>query len=324
MEYLKPYLQVFEDYLNQNRFDQLPSSLYSPLNYILDLGGKRVRPCLAIMAYDLYKDQLDPVLPVAYAVELFHNFSLMHDDIMDEAEMRRGELAVHKKYDRDSAILSGDLMLIKAYEYLEFVDDRYYKTAMKIFNKAAIEVCEGQRLDMDFEKRKEVNISEYLHMITYKTSVLLAASLELGALIGGASENDQRHIYEFGKNIGIAFQIQDDILDVFGGEEVGKRIGGDIVQNKKTYLYLKALELASDDQRVTLEAYYSAGSEIEETRKITEVTSMFKSLLVKEYASQVMEAYKDLAISHIVQMSIPEENKSDLKSFAEYLIQRLL
>lgn len=321
MEYLKPYIKTFEEYLNQNAFLQEPNSLYEPLDYLLGLGGKRVRPCLAIMAYDLYKDDLDPSMPVAMAVELFHNFSLMHDDIMDEAVLRRGKATVHVKYDENAAILSGDLMLIKAYEYLEQVEDKYFKDVIKIFNKTAIEVCEGQRLDMDFETRQDVSISDYMYMITLKTSVLLAASMQMGALIAGAGENDLNHIYEFGKNIGIAFQIQDDILDTFGDKAVGKKVGGDIIQNKKTYLYLKALELSTPEQKTELLATYN-DDELNDDVKIGKVKKMFTSLVVGEYASQVMEAYRDLAISHIVQLNIPQSNKDGLIGFAEFLIAR--
>ncbi len=321
MEYLKPYLQAFDNYLAKYKFNQSPQSLYEPLDYLIELGGKRVRPCLAIMAYDIYKDDLDPSLPIAMAVELFHNFSLMHDDIMDEASIRRGKETVHIKFDTNAAILSGDLMLIKAYEFLEQVDDLYYKKTMQVFNKTAIEVCEGQRLDMDFEQRKDVAISEYINMIGLKTSVLLAASLQLGSLVAGAGESDQFHIYEFGKNIGIAFQIQDDILDTFGDEAVGKVLGGDIMQNKKTYLYLKAIELASDLQREELHLLYSTKLE-DNSEKILRVKKLFNSLVVREYAVQVMDAYKDLAISHIVQLDIPAENKESLKAFAEFLVSR--
>ena len=257
MEFLKPYLEVYNNYQSNHSFTKAPATLYEPLNYLLNLGGKRVRPCLVLLALDLYKDDLDEALPVAYAVELFHNFSLMHDDIMDKADLRRGKATVHKYYDEDSAILSGDLMLIQAYKYIENVSDHHYKKLMSVFNKMAIEVCEGQRMDMDFELTHDVSISDYLEMIKLKTSVLLAASFQMGAIIGDAPEADYHHIYEFGKNIGIAFQIQDDILDTYGDEQVGKKIGGDILQNKKTYLYLKALELASDKEREQLLDLYS-------------------------------------------------------------------
>jgi geranylgeranyl diphosphate synthase type II len=245
----------------------------------------------------------------------------MHDDIMDNAELRRGKETVHQYYDEDTAILSGDLMLIQAYKYLEETQDCHYKKLMQVFNKMAIEVCEGQRMDMDFELTSNVSILDYLEMIKLKTSVLLAASFEMGAIIGDAPEEDFHHIYEYGKNIGIAFQIQDDILDTYGDKKVGKKIGGDIIQNKKTYLYLKALELASDKEREELLAFYSP-ADMDPDYKIKKVTRLFDTLVVKEYAIQVMEAYKDLAISHLNQLSIAEENKKGLKQLADFLVKR--
>lgn len=321
MEFLKPYLEVYNNYQTNHKFTNTPATLYEPLNYLLELGGKRIRPCLVLLALDLYKDNLDAGLPVAYAVELFHNFTLMHDDIMDNAELRRGKETVHQYYDEDTAILSGDLMLIQAYKYLEETQDCHYKKLMQVFNKMAIEVCEGQRMDMDFELTSNVSILDYLEMIKLKTSVLLAASFEMGAIIGDAPEEDFHHIYEYGKNIGIAFQIQDDILDTYGDKKVGKKIGGDIIQNKKTYLYLKALELASDKEREELLAFYSP-ADMDPDYKIKKVTRLFDTLVVKEYAIQVMEAYKDLAISHLNQLSIAEENKKGLKQLADFLVKR--
>jgi geranylgeranyl diphosphate synthase type II len=321
MEFLKPYLEVYNNYQTNHKFTNTPATLYDPLNYLLELGGKRIRPCLVLLALDLYKDNLDVGLPVAYAVELFHNFTLMHDDIMDNAELRRGKETVHQYYDEDTAILSGDLMLIQAYKYLEETQDCHYKKLMQVFNKMAIEVCEGQRMDMDFELTSNVSILDYLEMIKLKTSVLLAASFEMGAIIGDAPEEDFHHIYEYGKNIGIAFQIQDDILDTYGDKKVGKKIGGDIIQNKKTYLYLKALELASDKEREELLAFYSP-ADMDPDYKIKKVTRLFDTLVVKEYAIQVMEAYKDLAISHLNQLSIAEENKKGLKQLADFLVKR--
>lgn len=321
MDYLKPYLESFEAYEKKHKFCQEPYSLYEPLDYLLSIGGKRIRPCLALMSHDLYQDNLDAALPVAMAVELFHNFSLMHDDIMDEADMRRGKETVHKKFDVNTAILSGDIMLIKAYEFLEKVDDVYFRNIMTLFNKTSIEVCEGQRMDMDFETRSNVLIPEYIQMISYKTSVLLAASMAFGAIVGGASKEDQHHIYEFGKNIGIAFQIQDDILDTYGDEAVGKKIGGDIIQNKKTYLYLKAIELCTQSQKDRLEEMYSKKT-IDQESKVEEVKRLFDELVVREYARQVMDAYRDLAVSHITQLDIPVEGKTALRSFADYLIKR--
>lgn len=322
MQFLETYLNRFQTHLSEHAFQGLPHSLYEPCNYIMSLGGKRVRPSLVIMACDLYSDEMNRAMPLALSIEIFHNFTLMHDDIMDRSPIRRGLATVHEKYDENTAILSGDAMLIKAYSLLHLSPPQVFPAIFETFNVMAKELCEGQRLDMDFETNTQVSISEYIHMIELKTAVLLGAALKIGALAGNAPQEDAEHLFEFGRNIGIAFQIQDDLLDTFGGADVGKKIGGDIRQNKKTYLFLKALELAGEEVKQELLNIYSGQTLMSEEEKVERVTSIFKSLLVEEYANQVKDAYKDLAMSHLVSLHIPAEKKNVLQMFAEYLIGR--
>lgn len=319
---LESYHKIFSDYLYENRFLQEPSSLYEPINYLIDIGGKRIRPALVLMAYHLYGSHIEKALPASLAVEYFHNFSLMHDDIMDNANLRRGQATVNDKYDVNTAILSGDALLIYCYKLFEKYDPVLLTKLISQFNKMSIEVCEGQRMDMDFETTDNVSIEEYLRMIEFKTSVLLACSLSMGATVADANETDILHLYEFGKNLGIAFQIQDDILDAFGDEsKVGKKPGGDIIQNKKTYLYIKALELSQPD--TTLYDLYH-NDDFPEEEKVRKVKTIFTSSGALEYASQLRDVYNDLAISHANSLSITDEKKSMLIAFANSLVQREL
>lgn len=320
MDFLKKYQIPFANYLKQFEWNGNPKSLYEPVEYLMGLGGKQIRPLLVMMAYDMFKDGVEFTLDAAMAVEVFHNFSLMHDDVMDDASLRRGKQTTHEKYDVNTAILSGDVMIIKSYSLLSQYNER--ADLLKCFNKMAIELCEGQRLDMDFETIDNVAIMDYITMITNKTSVLLACSLQLGGILAEASQSDQLHLYEFGKNIGIAFQIQDDVLDTYGNPKaVGKKQGGDILQNKKTYLYLKALELSTEAQKKELIALYN-NSEIEDDFKINEVKKRFNSLVVEEYANQVKEAYYDLAISHLKQVQVNDAKQDALKQLANFMIKR--
>ena len=243
----------FNQQFDTQHFPATPNTLYAPGEYFLTIGGKRIRPVMCMMGNELFSDIHPDAFVVARAIELFHNFTLVHDDMMDEANLRRGMPTVHTKYDSNTALLVGDVMLIRAYEFLQNVQPSYLPKILKIFNKTAREVCEGQQLDMDFSKMEQVNMEQYIHMITLKTSVLLAASLEIGAIIGGASESNCHHLYEFGKKVGIAFQIQDDYLDAYGDAAIfGKEPGGDIKQNKKTFLLLHALSVANKEQRAAL------------------------------------------------------------------------
>jgi geranylgeranyl diphosphate synthase, type II len=321
MDFLHTYTNKINLYFDQQALKGEPSSLYEPIDYLMKFGGKRVRPALVLMACHLFDEEVDKALPASYALELFHNFSLMHDDIMDNANLRRGNDTVHVKYDVNAAILSGDVMLIHCYRILCLYDDATSIRLIKIFNKMAIELCEGQRMDMDFEVRDDVSIDEYLKMIEYKTSVLLACALEMGGIIGGGDTTSTRHLYEFGKNIGIAFQIQDDLLDSFGDEaQVGKRPAGDILQNKKTYLYLKTKELADDKQSATLNHYFSS-TEFDEAEKIEAVRKLFTNTGAKEYCTQLRDVYRDLAVSHVMQLA-EGDKRERLVAFAEYLVKR--
>lgn len=318
----------FEDHLQADLFDREPKNLYEPINYLLMLGGKRARPAMALMAHELFAPLDDDAYRIAMAIEVFHNFTLMHDDIIDDADARRAEPTVHIKYSTNTAILSGDAMMIEAYDYVANLD----KTSLipelfSRFNRYALGVCYGQQYDMEFESRTDVTIDEYIEMIRLKTAVLLGCSLSMAAITAGASQEDVEHLQKFGENVGIAFQLQDDLLDTFGDAETfGKRIGGDILQNKKTYLYLKALELADEDQRLTLQKLYdpaniAASAEAEEA-KISTVKGIFEKLVVQEYAAQLMEAYNSLGISHLDAVSVAEEHKKPLKDLCDFLMNR--
>lgn len=295
--------------------------LYEAANYILRIGGKRIRPVMVLMAYNLYKKEVEDAMYAALAVELFHNFTLVHDDIMDKATLRRTHKTVHEKYGVNKAILCGDLMLIHVYELLQkYLGYEQFSELFNSLNQTGIQICQGQEMDMEFENRTDVSIEDYLKMVSYKTAVLLAYSLQCGALLGGASKKDSLHLYQFGLNLGIAFQLQDDILDVFGiTESVGKIKGGDILQNKKTYLYLKALELGDKNQKERLINLYSIDKNRD--KKIKEVTDIFKAVHVEEYSNQLQEAYQQLAFSHLdaIEMNV---SGAELKKLCMQLLNR--
>jgi geranylgeranyl diphosphate synthase type II len=325
MENISRQLGLFEAYLREHPMTRNPENLYEPADYILSLGGKRLRPVFVLLACEMYAGDSRAAMEAAMSVEVFHNFTLLHDDIMDEALLRRGKPTVHVKYNANTAILTGDVMMIQAYQHLlNYPKPELVKSLMDIFNKMAFEVCEGQQMDMDFESRSDVTIEEYIRMITYKTSVLMGASMQMGALIGGAAKEDQHHLYEFARNFGIAFQLQDDVLDTFGeARQVGKTIGGDIMQRKKTYLFLKAFELASEQQRQTLTAcYYGPQGSMMPQERIQRVTDTFKDVNVVAYAEQLIEAYRDLAVSHLMSCSVSDHWKSRLSSFVNDIIFR--
>lgn len=323
MQLLKAYSEILKSYFDKIIVTKDPITLYEPIQYILSLGGKRIRPLMLLHTHKIFGGDIHSALPLAAAVEVFHNFTLMHDDIMDNANMRRGQATVHQKYDTNTAILSGDLMLIQAYGLIgKCSDSPAYADIMATFNEMSVQLCEGQQLDVDFESRNNVEIDEYIHMITYKTSVLIAAAMKMAAQHAGASIEDQEHIYEFGKNIGIAFQMQDDILDSFGEKAaVGKRIGGDILEGKKTYLYIKALELSDDKQKEQLVSLMN-DPHIEDQKKIDDVLKIFNNTHVRVYADQVKEAYRDLAFSHLAAINIEEKDRLGLKEFGQYLLDR--
>jgi len=323
MQQVAELQSLFKTYLDENQFQQKPTGLYEPINYILSLGGKRIRPVLLLMGCNLFTDDTAQALPASFAIEIFHNFSLLHDDIMDEAPLRRGKPTVHIKYNQNTGILSGDVMLVYAYEYfLQLSDKVKIPSIIKTFNKVAIEVCEGQQYDMDFETRDDVSIDEYLKMIELKTSVLIAGGLKIGAIIGGSTEEDANHLYEFGRNIGIAFQLQDDILDTYGDpEKFGKKVGGDIVQNKKTFLVLKTLELGNEHQCERLTSLMKIDSQ-DENVKIESVKSIFNELKIRETAEQLMESYLAVAFEHLAAVNVAEEKKEVLKKLSNELMGR--
>lgn len=324
MQTLSQILSLVQNFANAEKKDRNPRNLYEPIEYILDLGGKKLRPALVLMSYNLFQEDISSALSAGFAIEVFHNFTLMHDDIMDKAPLRRGMPTVHERYNVNTAILSGDAMLILAYEYLMNVDvSAETKTKLiKVFNKCAIEVCEGQQLDVDFETRNNVTIEEYLYMIECKTSVLLAAALQIGAIIGGASNDDAMHLYEFGRNIGIAFQLQDDILDSFGDpEKFGKKVGGDIIQNKKTYLYLKSLEIAEQEDVSELRHLYNTLT-TDENSKINAVKNIFLKSGVVEVANSLQNEYYETAMQHLEAVNVVAEKKLVLRTFSQDLLNR--
>lgn len=312
-------LDIFEKRFNVRHFPTHTPSLYDPAQYILGIGGKRVRPVCVLMANELFGEINSDAYHVAIAIELFHNFSLIHDDIMDKAPLRRGMPTVHAKYGEPTAILAGDVMFAQAYDYLTKVKLEYVQQIIRLFNKTSKEVCEGQQLDMDFEKETTVSLDAYLQMITLKTSVLLAASLQLGALLGGAGEGNQQHLYAFGKHLGIAFQVQDDYLDAFGDpEKFGKQVGGDILANKKTFLLIQALETATPEKKAALEALLQSNP----PDKVAQVQQLYKDCNVDAWAKALKDKHLQLALDHLEDVAVLSGRKQPLKELAEYLIER--
>jgi geranylgeranyl diphosphate synthase, type II len=324
MQSLAAYQSVFQKYLTENGFSDEPKELYDPVNYILGIGGKRLRPLLALMGCELFSKNVNRALPVAMAVEVFHNFTLLHDDIMDDAPLRRGKPTVHVKYNISTGILSGDVMLILAYEFLKNTEGSPAMThkLWTIFNKMAKEVCEGQQMDMNFENRNNVTLTEYIRMIELKTSVLIAAAFEMGALAGGASLKQALPLYEFGRNVGLAFQIQDDILDTFGDPDTfGKKVGGDIIQNKKTFLVLKTFELANATQSADLKQLMATPTK-DEVAKIASVRAIFQTVNVREHAEKTMDDYLNAAFDALDNSTISVAKKQYLKAWANELNMR--
>ncbi|MEM9076772.1 MAG: polyprenyl synthetase family protein [Bacteroidota bacterium] len=301
-----------------------PENLYEPISYILGLGGKRMRPVLTLMSVDVFEGSIEDALDASLAIEMFHNFSLVHDDIMDDAPLRRGKVTVHEKWDINTGILSGDAMLIKSYQLFERYEPQMFKRLISLFSQTAIEVCEGQQYDVDFETRNNVTISEYLKMIEYKTAVLVATSLKMGAIISGASDSDANLIYEFGRNLGIAFQLQDDYLDAFGDPKTfGKQVGGDIIENKKTILYLKALEFASSDDKADLEKLFSEKPKNPE-QKIERAKVIFQKSGSVDFLRKEIENYTQLAFESLQKISVSDENKMLLEEFGKQLMERTI
>ena len=311
--------KLFEEKFNVRHFPNEPVSLYDPSQYILSLGGKRIRPVMCLMGNELVNEINPDTWNVATAIELFHNFTLIHDDIMDKAPLRRGMETVHHKFGEPTALLAGDVMLVVAYDYVNKINKDHLQKVIKLFNKTAKEVCEGQQLDMDFEKREKVSFDEYLNMIQLKTSVALAASLQLGAILGGAGEGNQNHLYEFGKNLGIAFQVQDDYLDAFGDpQKFGKKTGGDIIANKKTFLSIHALEVATSKQLKELKKV----NKDNDLSKVEKTLQIYKDTNVDAWANELKEKYFKQALFHLEELAVLSARKKPLQELAEYLINR--
>ncbi|RAJ79970.1 geranylgeranyl diphosphate synthase type II [Chitinophaga dinghuensis] len=321
MQSFKELTGQFSKHFDQLQFPEQPNRLYDAARHILEIGGKRIRPVLCLMGNELFDELHQDAFHAGSAVELFHNFTLIHDDIMDKAPIRRGNPTVHMVYGETAAILSGDVMLINVYERLNKVHAKYQKKLVSVFNKAAIEVCEGQQLDMDFEllEPEAVDYDSYVNMIGLKTSVLLAASLQMGAIIGGGSEGNQGHLYAFGKNVGIAFQIQDDFLDAFGDpEKFGKQQGGDILANKKTFLLLKAFELCNPAQKAELKALLASNPE----DKVARVLQLFRDCKVDEWAEKEKERFTQMAFKNLDDIAVLTSRKQPLRDLADFLLNR--
>ncbi len=321
-DFISQYRDTFVTYLTNKAQWQEPKNLYEPIRYILDLGGKRMRPVLTLMTADMYGARVEDALDAALAVEMFHNFSLVHDDIMDDAPLRRGKVTVHEKWDVNTGILSGDAMLILSYQFFESYPAALYLELTKLFSKTALEVCEGQQYDVDFETRDDVTIPEYIKMIEYKTSVLVGAAMKMGALVAKAPQEDADAIYEFGRNLGIAFQLQDDYLDAFGDPKTfGKQVGGDIMENKKTYLYLKALEKATKDDQDGLLHLYSI-KPADADAKIEAVKAIFKESGAVDVTKKAIENYTQKAFDVLDSLDLPSAKKQLLQAFGEALMNR--
>ncbi len=319
MQSFTDFSVIFENHFNKRHFPGTPQNLYDAAQYILQIGGKRVRPVAVLMANELFSDVHQDAYEVATAIELFHNFSLIHDDIMDKAPLRRGMDTVHTKYGDSTALLAGDVMLVAAYDAINKINATHLHKIISLFNKTAKEVCEGQQMDMDFEKKELVSFEEYLQMITLKTSVLLAASLQMGAILGGAGLGNQEHLYEFGKNLGIAFQVQDDYLDAFGDPlKFGKQVGGDILANKKTFLMIHTLAVATPAQRAMLEALIAGN----DPQKVDKVLQLFRDCKAGEWAESLKEKYYGMAMHHLEETAVLRSRKSELQQLAKYLLQR--
>lgn len=315
-------LERINSHIAELQFVRTPQGLYAPVTYVLCMGGKRIRPVLMLMAYNLYREDITRIFNPATGIEVYHNYTLLHDDLMDHADRRRGKETVHKVWDDNAAILSGDAMLVLAYQFMAQCPVECLKEVMDIFSLTALEICEGQQLDMEFEHRKDVKAEEYLEMIRLKTSVLLAASLKIGALLGGASSEDAEQLYDFGMNLGVAFQLKDDFLDVYGDAAVfGKNIGGDILCNKKTYMLIKAFEHADEEQLTRLNAWVDAVA-FNPEEKVAAVTELYNRIGVKELCEKKMEEYCERAMESLLAVKVADEKKEELKNLMANLMHR--
>lgn len=322
MNKLQDLQLLIEDAVGNLSFPANPAELYEPITYIMSIGGKRMRPALLLMACDMFGGDVKKALPPALAIEVFHNFTLVHDDIMDNAPLRRGKATVHEKWNPNVGILSGDVMLVEAYKLMMQVDDSIFRPVLEIFSNTAVGVCEGQQFDMGFEQQSEVEIDAYINMIRLKTAVLLGGALKIGALIGGGGIEDAQLLYTFGEQLGIAFQLQDDILDVYGDpEKFGKQVGGDIISNKKTFLLIKALELAGAHEKQVLNQWINA-VDFDAAEKVSAVTSVYNTLNIRQQAEEAMQKYAAVGFEALDKLSVTEDKKQFLRSFADGLMVR--
>jgi len=320
MKFIAEYTTFIEKKLKDVHFPQTPAQLYDPIRYFMSIGGKRIRPILTLLGGEMFGVSNKQTINCALAIEIFHNFTLLHDDIMDEAPLRRNMKTVHEKWNPNTAILSGDVLLVKAYELLQEQKEGDLRTLLKIFNKTAVEVCEGQQLDLDFEKCENISINEYQEMIRLKTSVLLACALEMSAVIAKTNEQNQQHISNFGINIGLAFQIMDDLLDLYADpDKFGKQIGGDIIANKKTMLHIIAIEQANTQQKEQIE---SLKHETNQTKKIAETRNIYDQLNVKQLVTEKINTFFELSQIELQQINVPKENKEKLFQLSNFLLYR--
>ena len=310
--------EIIEKAISKIHYPQHPANLYEPIRYIMNLGGKRIRPVMVLMASELFNDDVNIALDVALAIETFHNFTLVHDDIMDNAPLRRGAQTVHEKWGSNTAILSGDVMMVESNKHLSKVKLNVLKPVLDTFNATAQGVCEGQQLDMEFEQRSDVSIDEYLEMIRLKTAVLLGGAIKLGAIVGGATEENAELLYNFGENLGVAFQLQDDILDVYGNpEKFGKQVGGDIIANKKTFLHLKALKLAQNDEAILL-----ISENLNPETKVERVTSLYNKYEIKQLATAEMEKHLSLAKEALMNLAVEDQKKANFRALVQQILER--
>ena len=315
-------LKKVNEALDNLVYDRQPASLYDPIRYVLSIGGKRVRPVLTLLTYNLYKDDPLSIMSQAIGLETYHNFTLLHDDLMDNADMRRGHETVHKKWDANRAILSGDTMLLQAFERVEECDPTKLPDVFKVFIQTTLEIGEGQQLDVEFETRNDVTEDEYIEMIRLKTSVLLACACKVGAIMAGASADDTDNLYKFGEKLGLAFQLQDDLLDVYGDPAVfGKNIGGDITSNKKTYMLINAFNLATPAQREELTKWVNA-KEFDRNEKVAAVTNLYNEIGIRKLCEQKMEQYYQESLVYLAKVNVSEERKAELKAYAADMMKR--
>lgn len=315
-------LEIINQYLSKLSYDRKPASLYEPIKYVLDLGGKRIRPILMLLSYNLYKDNPQEILSSACALETYHNYTLLHDDLMDEAPLRRGQQTVHMKWNANQAILSGDSMLVLAYERLAKCDTKHLEAGLSLFTETALQIGEGQQYDMEFEMRNDVAVEEYIEMIRLKTSVLLACATKMGAILADATQEDAENLYKFGEQIGLAFQLQDDYLDVYGDAKVfGKKIGGDIVSNKKTYMLITAFNQANTGQRAELENWINK-KDFNTEEKIVAITRLYNEIGIDKLAKEKMNFYYEQGKNFLDAVKLPDERKEALAEYAAKMMKR--